>query len=663
MNASTVLHPPATASASGANNRSPLLPAPLLKLPLGSIQPRGWLAHQLALMADGMVGRLPELSGALEAGPAAWSAGESRRWEQMQYWLRGAYPLAVLTGRDDLLQLTGAWAEAVLASQDEDGYFGEQWAKTLVYDGRPYCDHWGQNLLLDTLVLHHEYTGDERVPPLMTRYFRFMHGLADGDLLPAVTDTSVRNGLYLWYSRQRAGDLLPNIHWLYNRTGDGWLLELASRIVPHTMQATDEWLEHHVVNFVQRFRYLAGYYPQSGQRWHLDSAEYWYRQHLLTWGQMPRGVFAADERIRSNCTDPRQAFETCAMVEAAKSFYLLGRITGLTRYADRCEDMLFNHFPAAQTPDLKGLHYLTAPNMPCLDDGEHHEFRNQGKQLSYSPHECYHCCQHNHGMGWPWYAANLWQASADEGLVAWSYAASRVTARVGAAGAAIAIEADTSYPFEGAVRLALQCNGPPVEFPLYLRVPGWCNGFGATVNGTAVHATPTPGQYVRIERSWSDGDAVRVELPMRVGLSQWPRNGAVTVDRGPLSYSVRIEEDWQRCGGTDEWPEWEVMPTTPWNYGLVIDRNRPEESLVAVASGRVAAQPWTVDDAPIEIRARARRIPGWRLENATVQELRPSPIRSPEPDEEIRLIPMGCARLRMSCLPTIEDGPDAADWV
>jgi hypothetical protein len=43
-------------------NRSPLLPSPLIKLPTGSVNPKGWLETQLKLMANGLLGRLPEIS-------------------------------------------------------------------------------------------------------------------------------------------------------------------------------------------------------------------------------------------------------------------------------------------------------------------------------------------------------------------------------------------------------------------------------------------------------------------------------------------------------------------------------------------------------------------------------------------------------------------------
>jgi len=162
-----------------------------------------------------------------------------------------------------------------------------------------------------------------------------------------------------------------------------------------------------------------------------------------------------------------------------------------------------------------------------------------------------------------------------------------------------------------------------------------------------------PSMYVRIERTWFSDDCIVISMKMELSLTQWPRNGSVTVDRGPLSYSLKIEEEWRRCGGLDDWTEWEVLPVTPWNYGLVVDRDNPAASVQVVEKGIVPDQPWTVEAAPIEIKARAKRIINWKLEDETVAPLQQSPVKSDEGEEEITFIPLGCARLRMSCLPTI----------
>ena len=62
-------------------NRPPLQPSPLIRLPLGSVQARGWLQHQLDLMAEGQVGQLSEISRFLTAD-SGWLGGEERGWEE-----------------------------------------------------------------------------------------------------------------------------------------------------------------------------------------------------------------------------------------------------------------------------------------------------------------------------------------------------------------------------------------------------------------------------------------------------------------------------------------------------------------------------------------------------------------------------------------------------
>ncbi|MCD6508645.1 hypothetical protein J7M22_18750 [Candidatus Poribacteria bacterium] len=73
-------------------NRPPLTPSPFLKLPVGSIRPRGWLLKQLRLQADGFFGHLTEISDFLRKEGNAWLSpdGEGHsHWEEVPYWLRG----------------------------------------------------------------------------------------------------------------------------------------------------------------------------------------------------------------------------------------------------------------------------------------------------------------------------------------------------------------------------------------------------------------------------------------------------------------------------------------------------------------------------------------------------------------------------------------------
>jgi hypothetical protein len=95
------------------------------------------------------------------------------------------------------------------------------------------------------------------------------------------------------------------------------------------------------------------------------------------------------------------------------------------------------------------------------------------------------------------------------------------------------------------------------------------------------------------------------------------------------------------------------LPTTPWNYGLVVDPARPEESIRVVGADGLARQPFAAEVAPVLLETKARRIPGWAAEGKMAGKVPSGPILSTEPLEDVTLIPMGCARLRISVFPRI----------
>ena len=286
--------------------------------------------------------------------------------------------------------------------------------------------------------------------------------------------------------------------------------------------------------------------------------------------------------------------------------------------------------------------------------------------FAYSPGQRYRCCQHNVSHGWPYYAEELWLATADRGLCASLYAASEVEAMVGD-GTKVRITSETDYPFGDTVQLKVSA-AKPVRFPLYLRVGRWCRQAEIKINNQPAAVRAQPLSYLVINREWHDGDTATLRLPMQVVLRKWQKNNnAVSVDYGPLTFSLKIGERWQRFGSSDKWPEWEVFPTTPWNYGLVLDGKDPSASFEVVRGPKPASQPvpdmpFTPAAAPLELRAKARKIPGWTFDqHGLAAALRPSPVGSDEPLETVTLIPMGCARLRITAFPQV-GGPDAQPW-
>jgi len=643
--ASVAMPPAAVPNQHYPSNRAPLAVSPLVKLPIGAVEPRGWLMAQLQLMKDGFTGRLSELSRFL-GDDSGWMTLKGTGWEEMPYWLKGYGDLGYLLKDAGLRKETERWLLQAFKSQGRDGYFGPP-------DNRAANDLWPNMVMLPALQSFYEATGDRRVLSLMSRFFQFEFHLPAEELLPGS------------WQKLRGGENLESVYWLYNRTGESFLLDLARRLFTRTSDWTSpiltherdkDWVEsgfYHGVNIAMGFREPAIYFQQARDPDLLKAVERNYRLVMDRYGRQPGGMFGADENIRPGKDDPRQGAETCTMVEFMASFESLLKITGATVWADRAEEVAFNALPASMTPDLKGLHYLTAANLISCDSTGEHDFQNTGTLVSYDPWS-YRCCQHNVAFGWPYFAEHLWMATADNGLAATLYAPSEVRAKV-AEGAEVSVSEETSYPFEDQIRLSLSCDRP-VSFPLYLRLPGWAKTVRILLNGQRVEGSFTGGRYAVLRRTWHHGDQVRIEFDPEIEVVDWPSmRGAVSVRRGPLWYALRIGERWQKYGGTEAWPACEVLPTTPWNYGLVHGRAGARPNVRLASCSAPPYQPFVPEEAPIVLKVLARRVPGWKEEGRLVGPVPVSPAEGEGPPEEVDLIPMGCARLRISVFPLVKD--------
>ncbi|MGZ5513848.1 MAG: beta-L-arabinofuranosidase domain-containing protein [Candidatus Aminicenantales bacterium] len=637
--------PSAVPNAHYPSNRAPLAVSPLVKLPVGAVEPRGWLMAQLQLMREGLTGRLAELSRFL-GDDSGWVTLKGKGWEEMPYWLKGYGNLGYLLKDAAMRKETERWLLLAFKSQTRDGFFGPA-------DNRGANDLWPNMIMLSALQSFYEATSDRRVLSLMSRYFQYEFHLPAEELLPGS------------WQKLRGGENLESVYWLYNRTGESFLLDLARRLFTRTSDWTSpilspardkDWVEssfYHGVNIAMGFREPGIYFQQSRDQSLLEAVERNYRQVLDRYGRQPGGMFGADENIRPGKDDPRQGAETCTMVEAMASFESLLKITGDPVWADRAEEVAFNSLPASMTPDLKALHYFTAANLISCDSSAEHDFQNSGTLVSFDPWG-YRCCQHNVAFGWPYFAEHLWMATADNGLAATLYAPSEVRAKV-AEGADVSIAEETCYPFEDQIRLTLSCDRP-VTFPLYLRLPGWAKAVQILINGQPVEGSFAGGRYAVLNRTWRHGDEVRLEFGPQIEVFEWPsRRGAVSVRRGPLWFSLKIGERWQRYGGTEIWPALEVLPTTPWNYGLVFEGPEAAASVRLASRNAPPFQPFALDAAPIVLRAKARRVPDWTAEGRMAGLVPGSPAKGEGPVEEVELIPMGCARLRISVFPVVKD--------
>lgn len=634
-----------------ANNRSPLQPSHFLKLPVGSIKPEGWLKKYLELQRDGLTGHLNEISAWLEKENNAWlTNGGDHGWEEVPYWLKGYGNLAYILGDENMINEAKTWIEAAINSQRPDGSFGPINMK----GDKP--ELWAQMIMLWCLQSYYEYTNDSRVLTLMTNFFKWELSLPDDKFLED------------YWENSRGGDNLLSVYWLYNKTGESFLLELAEKIHRNTADWTrpstlPNW---HNVNVAQCFREPATYYMLDKDSALLAAS---YNVHHLirrTFGQVPGGMFGSDENCRMGYIDPRQGVETCGMVEQMASDEIMLRMTGDPFWAEHCEDVAFNTYPAATMPDFKALRYITCPNHVISDSKNHHPgIDNSGPFLAMNPFSS-RCCQHNHAQGWPYYTEHLILATPDNGAALALYASCKATMKVGD-GQQIAIHEETNYPFDEVIRLTVQTD-KEVEFPLYLRIPTWANQAQIHINGQKVTTPVTSGQYACIRRTWKNDDKVELTLPMQLSLRTWQVNkNSVSVNYGPLTMSLKIQEkyvksdsketaigdsQWQKDADASQWPTYEIYPDSPWNYSLVLNKDNALKDFKVIKKQWPADNfPFTQESVPLEIKTVGRQIPSWKVDQYGLCHELPEADAPKREKEEITLIPMGAARLRISAFP------------
>jgi len=138
-------------------------------------------------------------------------------------------------------------------------------------------------------------------------------------------------------------------------------------------------------------------------------------------------------------------------------------------------------------------------------------------------------------------------------------------AKVGLKNNTVWIKQETRYPWDGAVRIAVDPEKPG-PFRLYVRIPGWAQNApvpgdlykymdqnqeraSLKINGKFMELSLDKG-FARVERTWKKGDVVDLNLPMpvrRVLAHEKVKNdeGLVALERGPVVYCA----EWPDNGG------------------------------------------------------------------------------------------------------------------
>ncbi|WP_222705505.1 beta-L-arabinofuranosidase domain-containing protein [Terriglobus albidus] len=618
-------------------------------LPLGSVQPKGWLRRQLEIQANGLSGHLDETWP--DVGPkSGWLGGTGESWERGPYFLDGLIPLAYLLGDERLKAKAQRFVDWTLKSQTADGMFGPA----------SNNDWWPRMVMLKALAQYQEATADPRVVPMMQRYFKYQ--------LAALPNRPLTS-----WGRFRWQDQVLTVLWLYDRAPDPALLDLAKLL---RAQGYD-WMAQYE-NFQYKEKMSSAHLDQmekmpgfkdiklathgvnngqavkTGAIWSRVSGADSDRQAVLKmiaeldrYHGLPNGMFSCDEHLAGR--SPSQGSELCTVVEYMYSLEQSLAVLGDASLADRLEKLAFNALPGTMTDDMWAHQYDQQPNQVECSLHKEPWSTNGPESNLYGLEPHFGCCTANFSQGWPKFAANLFMTSAQGAVVAAAY--SPCEAQLKLQGTNVHIAQETEYPFRGSIRMAVNPS-KPVKFPFLLRIPGWADGAEIAVNGRKENA-PSAGTFARVDREWKQGDVITISFPMQ------PRvitgfNNSVSVERGPLVFSYNIGQDWLKLRDRGMTADWQVYPSSRWNYALAVDPAGSSQK-ITVTERALGDRPFAAEGTPTQLQVKAKLLPSWMANEGTAAVVPESPVESAEKEETIALVPYAAAKLRITSFPRLKE--------
>jgi hypothetical protein len=635
----------------------PAVKTAFLPLPPGAVEPAGWLRDWAQAAREGITGHLDEWHRTFGDGwkgipiqaPGASADGTGWPIEQSAYWLDGALRLGFILHDEALIKKIRARLDPVV-----EGVAKAPAGTSFIYWKSAYkpqgFDGWAHSQMGRALVALYDATREPRV-------------------LEALVKVYAEYPVNMGGPRADFGDVsgLCNLDPMletYSFSGDRRILDRALQAVAQAepTKAFEAWSEGrfapgHVVIFYENIRLPAVVYPWSGAPRHLQAtlnAFKWLDKHH----QLPYGV-ASGEEFASGVGAFRKT-ETCDVTAMLLSASWMYRIQGAGDWGDRLERAFYNAGAAPVARDFKSMCYYQSPNRLRSDSLPCEQPNCPGPpNTRFTPLGCSNvlCCVGALNRIIPNFVINMWSATHDHGLAAALYGPCMVSALVGE-GVPVKVAAITDYPFGETIRLKVEPKNK-VKFPLYLRIPGWCQAPRISVNGANLKVLADARRFVKLERQWSGGDMVELRLPMTPRALRGYEMEFPSANRGYFKFEPAALFEPRRlpyasvlCGPLlFALPIPDLDPNTPakdarWQYALDTEAARHDAALTVERKPMPAHWDWPLD-APVLVRAPVRAF-DWQPTDA--QALPDKPVAGTA-SETVRLVPYGCTKFRISMFP------------
>ena len=592
---------------------------------------------------------------------SAWIGGDREGWERVPYWLDGFIPLAWLLQDEDKKSRADKYIKAILDRQNEDG-----WICPCSREERADYDLWAVFLIGKVLSVYCEFSENERALDALYKAFKNLY-----DLLIAGEVKLQGWGKFRWFEA-----FIP-IAFLYERFPEEWLKELAGFLQKEGTdypslkdlweEPYDEWtFETHIVNIAMMFKYEALTSELFGTTYTDQAEDLW--QFLSARHGTVVGTLNGDECLAG--TKNNRGFELCSVVELMYSFEILYSVTGDNKWMERVEKIAFNALPATLSDDMWSHQYDQMVNqIACIAfPGKSYFGTNDNRAHLFGLEPHYGCCTSNFNQGWPKLAMNVFQKDTDNDRNVVISLLLPCTLNTTIADTKVAITIDTEYPFRNQVHIRVHTK-EPIRFSLQIRLPSWAEKMvlGQEVpdehgsQHTVVKKEVKQQDMLCIDKTWNGEETVSLNFDCTPHFIKRPHD-LYAVSYGPLIFALPVpvryvKQEYTKDGVERRFPycDYELYPEGPWNYGFA-------DTKLEVVEMEGDEIPFSSGHPRLSVMAAMANI-NWPHEECyrDVAAYKPADTRALSKPCKVRLIPYGCAKLRMTEMPFTGSSPVAAN--
>lgn len=640
----------------------------LENIELTNISPQGWLRIMMNNQEENFTGKLDKIGFPFTQG--GWGSEPFMRtrngltsgfwvpYEQTAYYYDGMIRCGLLLNSEELIKKSRIAIYNSIKNASKEGIIA-----SVISTGD--MRRWAHSVFFRAIMAEYESTHNKKLLVGIEKHFK--------------NDTVDYQGRDLCN--------IETLAWLYRETGDKYYANKAIEFKTHFIspgETLEDYLnklgtlsrqELHAVTFHELLKIPILYYELTGEQRYLEIARMGFKKidefHLL-----PDGVASSEEGLSGRSS--KNTHEMCNVIDYMWTCSYMLKATREVEWCDRIERALFNAGIGGITKNFDAHQYYSCPNQIVCAEHSSNVSTYEDSRLAYRQIHRPPCCTGNLNRMFPVYVGSQWLKDDEGSLYKTLYGAGEINYKTHKG--SVTLREESTYPFGDTIKIKVISG--EAEFPLYLRIPAWCNNPEIRINGV-IQAGVKQNEFYVANRLFKAGDVVELLFPKKAQYKRWDHE-AMIVNYGPLLFALPVKS--KTCSvdvltpklQKESYKGYTMTATSDWNF--IIGVANEDDTAMKVVENVITANdnPWSMTPSPVRIYVPAYKDTAWRLEYRKITTESGNEIFVPVTPaipargamvyalnglrpEAIELVPYGSTLLRISMFPFWKQGEIPAE--